>query len=183
MSGRAWKMLLVGSLVLNVFLIGGMAGAAYQYFIAHGGKTVATAQQQQPRALRFAADELSQARQKEFVEALKTSRRDARPYAREAREDRLEVLRLLAAPQLDRGALDMALKRTREADIALRSRVEQGVADFAATLTPEERVKFAEGLRERGQWRVAQAQQLQQQTQQQREKQRQQQEGEQPASE
>src|SRR5579859_5134918 len=101
MSGRAWKMLLVGSLVLNVFLIGGVAGAAYQYFVAHGGKTVA-AQQQQPRALRFAADELSEARQKEFVEALKTSRRDARQYAREGREDRLEVLRMLAAPQLDR---------------------------------------------------------------------------------
>jgi uncharacterized membrane protein len=179
MSGRAWKMLLVGSLVLNVFLIGGVAGAAYQYFVAHGGKTVA-AQQQQPRALRFAADELSEARQKEFVEALKTSRRDARQYAREGREDRLEVLRLLAAPQLDRVALDMALNRTREADIALRSRVEQGVADFAATLTPDERAKFAEGLRERGQWRVAQAQQ---QIQQQREAQRQQQAGDKSASE
>lgn len=180
MSGRAWKMLLVGSLVLNVFLIGGVAGAAYQYFVAHGGKTVA-AQQQQPRALRFAADELSEARQKEFVEALKTSRRDARQYAREGREDRLEVLRLLAAPQLDRVALDMALNRTREADIALRSRVEQGVADFAATLTPDERAKFAEGLRERGQWRVAQAQQ--QKIQQQREAQRQQQAGDKSASE
>jgi uncharacterized membrane protein len=53
----------------------------------------------------------------------------------------------------------VALNRTREADIALRSRVEQSVADFAATLSPDERVKFAEGLRERGQWRLAQAQQ------------------------
>jgi uncharacterized membrane protein len=179
MSVRAWKMLLVGSLVLNVFLIGGVAGGAYQYFVAHGGKPV-LAQQQQPRALRFAADDLSEARQKQFVEALKTSRREARQYAREAREDRLEVLRLLAAPQLDRVALDMALNRTREADITLRSRVEQGVADFAATLTPDERVKFAEGLRERGQWRIAQAQQ---QTQQRLEKQQAQQESEKPASE
>ncbi|BCG00892.1 hypothetical protein PPGU19_054600 [Paraburkholderia sp. PGU19] len=157
MSGRAWKFLLVGSLVLNVFLIGGVAGGAYQWFVAHGGVTAAS--QPQPRALRFAAEGLSAERQQQFVDALKDARREAREYARDGREDRREVLRLLAAPQLDRAALDVALNRTREADIALRSRVEQSVADFAATLSPDERVKFAEGLRERGQWRLAQAQQ------------------------
>ena len=157
MSGRAWKFLLIGSLVLNVFLIGGVAGGAYQWFVAHGRTT--TAAQPQPRALRFAAEGLSADRQKQFVDVLKDARREARQYAREGREDRREVLRLLSAPQLDRTALDAALNRTREADLALRSRVEQSVADFAATLTPDERVKFAEGLRERGQWRIAQAQQ------------------------
>ncbi|MBN3766275.1 periplasmic heavy metal sensor [Burkholderia sp. Ac-20365] len=175
MSGRAWKFLLVGSLVLNVFLIGGVAGGAYQWFAAHG-RTTATAAQPQPRALRFAAEELSVERQRQFVDALKDARREAREYAREGRDDRREVLRLLAAPQLDRTALDQALNRTREADIALRSRVEQGVADFAATLSPEERVKFAEGLRERGQWRIAQAQQ-------QRQQQKQPAQNDQPASE
>ena len=166
MSGRAWRFLLIGSLVLNVFLIGGVAGGAYQWFVAHGRTAAAT--QPQPRALRFAAEGLSAERQKQFVDALKNARRDARDYAREGREERREVLRLLAAPQLDRTALDMALNRTREADIALRSRVEQSVADFAATLSPEERVKFADGLRERGQWRIAQAQrQVQQRLQQQ----------------
>ena len=157
MSGRAWKFLLVGSLVLNVFLIGGVAGGAYQWYVARGGATAAT--QPQSRALRFAAEGLSAERQQQFVDALKDARREARAYARDGREDRREVLRLLAAPQLDRAALDVALNRTREADIALRSRVEQSVADFAATLSPDERVKFAEGLRERGQWRLAQAQQ------------------------
>ncbi|AMV44380.1 MULTISPECIES: periplasmic heavy metal sensor [Paraburkholderia] len=157
MSGRAWKFLLVGSLVLNVFLIGGVAGGAYQWFVAHGGATAAA--QPQSRALRFAAEGLSAERQQQFVDALKDARREAREYARDGREDRREVLRLLAAPQLDRAALDVALNRTREADIALRSRVEQSVVDFAATLSPDERVKFAEGLRERGQWRLAQAQQ------------------------
>jgi uncharacterized membrane protein len=157
MSGRAWKVLLVGSLVLNVFLIGGVAGGAYQWFVAHGG--AAAAAQAQPRALRFAAAGLSVERQQQFVDALKTARREAREYARDGREDRREVLRLLAAPQLDRAALEVALNRTREADIALRSRVEQSVADFAATLSPDERVKFAEGLRERGNWRLPRAQQ------------------------
>ncbi|ACC73211.1 periplasmic heavy metal sensor [Paraburkholderia phymatum] len=154
MSARACKFLLVGSLVLNVFLLGGVAGGAYQWFAGHGRPTTAAAQ---PRALRFAAEELSADRQKQFFTALKEARREAREYAREGREQRREVLRLLAAPQLDRTALDMALNRTRAADIALRSRIEQGVADFAATLSPDERVKFAEGLSERGQWRLPQS--------------------------
>jgi uncharacterized membrane protein len=34
--------------------------------------------------------------------------------------------------------------------------VESGVADFAATLSPEERVAFVESLKLRGQWREPQ---------------------------
>ncbi|MEX3932370.1 periplasmic heavy metal sensor [Paraburkholderia phymatum] len=185
MSGRGWKYLLIGSLVLNVFMIGGVAGGAYQWLITHGRTTVAA--QPQPRALRFAAQGLSEERQNQFVDALKAARREARTYAREGREERREVLRLLSAPQLDRAALDSALNRTREADIALRTRVEQSVADFAATLSPDERAKFAEGLRERGQWRIAQAQQQAQQQAKQAEQQLQQrlqqEQGEEPASE
>jgi uncharacterized membrane protein len=63
------------------------------------------------------------------------------------------VLALLAAPQFDRTALDAALQRTRAADIALRTEVEDSVANFATTLTPDERVKFAEGLKQAGNWR------------------------------
>jgi uncharacterized membrane protein len=150
MNGRSWKILLVVSLVLNVFLIGGIAGGAYQWFAAHGGAAKGPAQH---TALRFAADELSTDRQRQFFEALKAARRVGRDYAREGREGRREVLEQLAAPQLDRAALDAALQRTRNADSDLRAQVEGGVADFAATLTPEERVKFVDGLKLAGQWR------------------------------
>jgi uncharacterized membrane protein len=150
MNGRSWKILLVVSLVLNVFLLGGIAGGAYQWFAAHGGWGKAPAQR---TALRFAAEDLPAERQKQFIDALKDARREGRDYAREGREGRHEVLTLLAAPQLDRAALDAALQRTREADSALRAQVESGVADFAATLTPEERIKFANGLKLAGQWR------------------------------
>lgn len=150
MSGRSWKILLVASLVLNVFLLGGIAGGAYQWFAAHGGLAKAPPQR---TALRFAAEDLSPERQKQFIEALKAGRREGRDYAREGREGRHEVLSLLAAPQLDRAALDAALQRTRAADSALRAQVEGSVADFAATLSPEERVQFADGLKQAGQWR------------------------------
>ncbi|SIN90681.1 periplasmic heavy metal sensor [Paraburkholderia phenazinium] len=150
MSGRTWKILLAGSFVLNVFLLGAIAGGAYQWFAAHDK----IARAPQPRtALRFATDGLSPERQKQFMAALKAARRDGKDDARAGREGRHEVLALLAAPQFDRVALDAALQHTREADIALRTEVESSVADFATTLTPDERVKFAEGLKQAGQWR------------------------------
>ena len=151
MNGRSWKVVLAASLVLNVFLLGAIAGGAYQWFAAHGATAVAGAAQQ--HALRFAAAPLSAERQKAFVDALKKARREGRDFAREGREGRREVLRLLAAPQFDRAALDAALARTREADSHLRAEVEGSVADFAASLSPEERAEFADSLKVRGQWR------------------------------
>ncbi|WP_454827762.1 periplasmic heavy metal sensor [Paraburkholderia xenovorans] len=150
MNGRSLKIVLVVSLVLNVFLVGAIVGGAYQWFAAHGAAAPVLAQQ---RALRFAAQTLPAGRQKAFLDSLKNARREGRQYAREGREGRREVLRLLAAPQFDRAALDAALARTREADSHLRAQVEGGVADFAATLSPEERVQFADSLKLRGQWR------------------------------
>lgn len=153
MNSRSWKVLLVASLVLNVFLVGAIVGGAYQWFAAHGATAPVLAQQ---RALRFAAQTLPAERQKAFVDGLKNARREGRLFAREGREGRREVLSLLAAPQFDRAALDAALARTREADSRLRAQVEGSVADFAATLSPEERIQFADSLKLRGQWRESQ---------------------------
>ncbi|WP_322104256.1 periplasmic heavy metal sensor [Paraburkholderia sp. J41] len=158
MNRRSWKALIVGSVLLNVFLLGAIAGGAWRWVAAQG--TMQSLMQKQtaahpgPRtALRFATDDLSPARREQFVEALRAARRAGRADAIEAREDRRAVLDLLAAPTLDRAALDDALARTRAADSALRAKIEGGVADYAATLTPDERQKFAEGLKRSGQWR------------------------------
>ncbi|CAG9258388.1 periplasmic heavy metal sensor [Paraburkholderia unamae] len=156
MNGRSWKPLLVGSVLLNVFLLGAIAGGAWRWFAAHGEPQ---AQPAQHVALRFATEALSPERQQQFVEALKSSRREGRQFAREGRDGRRDLLELLAAPQLDRAAIDAALARTRTADTALRAQVESGVVDFAATLTPAERVTFVEGLEKRGQWRLPPQQQ------------------------
>jgi uncharacterized membrane protein len=154
MNGRSWKIVLGASLVLNVFLLGAIVGGAYQWFAARAAGSVVVAQQH--TALRFAAEPLPVERQKAFADRLKDARRDGRQFAREGREGRRDVLRLLAAPQFDRAALDAALARTREADSSLRAKVEGSVADFAATLSPEQRVEFAESLKLRGQWREPQ---------------------------
>lgn len=151
MNDRSLKFTLLGSVIVNAFLLGGIAGAAYAWYAGGHGKVGAPAQ---AHPLRFAANGLSDARQEAFADALKDARHDGKAFARAGHDGRQDVLGLLAAPQLDRAALDAALARTREADSALRARVEQGVADFAGTLTPQERAKFAEGLRENGQWRL-----------------------------
>jgi uncharacterized membrane protein len=154
MTTRAIKALCVGSLVLNVFLVGAIVGGTYRWFMGQRAQSAATsARPVAPQALRFAAQGLSPERQQQFLDALKQARRDAKPLAQQAREGRREVLRLVAAPQLDRQALDGALASTRRADGALRERIEAAVADFVATLTPAERVTFAQGLTLRGQWR------------------------------
>lgn len=154
MNGRSWKFLLAASLVLNVFLVGAIVGGAYRWFAVRSVTAEAQAQQ---RALRFAAQTLSTERQKAFIDSLKEGRREGRQFAREGREGRRDVLRLLAAPQLDRPALDEALARTRAADSSLRAQMETSVANFAAALTPQERIEFADSLRLRGQWREPQA--------------------------
>ncbi|MCA8061564.1 periplasmic heavy metal sensor [Burkholderia sp. AU38729] len=153
MTERGWKFILVGSVVLNVFMLGAIGGGAYQWFSTHRDLRAAGAPASHT-ALRFAADELPDARQQEFVAALKAARKDGRDFAREGRDDRITVLDLLAAPQLDRTAIDAALERTRAADTALRAQVERSVVDFAATLTPDERAKFVDGLRRSGNWRL-----------------------------
>ncbi|RDU95998.1 periplasmic heavy metal sensor [Trinickia dinghuensis] len=154
MTTRAIKALCVGSIVLNVFLVGAIVGGTYRWFTAERGLPAAVKTKGgAPQALRFAAQDLSPERQRQFLDALKQARRDGRPLAQQAREGRRDVLRLVGAPQFDRQSLDDALASTRDADRALRERVETAVADFVATLTPAERATFAQSLRLHGQWR------------------------------
>jgi uncharacterized membrane protein len=162
MNGHSLKWALIASLVLNIFLLGAIAGGTYQWFASrpHGAAgDVQTQAQPQQHALRFAAGQLSDERRQQFAQDLQQARRDGRAYVRSGREGRRDVLRLLGEPQLNRPALDAALARTRNADEALRARVEQGVADFAASLSPQERAQFADSLREYGQWRQPAAKQ------------------------
>jgi len=152
MNSRLVRVLVIVSVLLNVFLIGGIVGGGYRWVAAQ--RSVAA---QQARPLRFAAKGLSQERQQQFVEDLQQARRNSRTLAQDSRQGRLDVAQVLAAPQFDPTALDAALARTRNADVALRIRVEQTIATFAGSLSPEERVIFADGLKRDGLLRVAPA--------------------------
>jgi len=147
MNGQKCKWLLIVSLILNIFLIGSIAGGAYKLFTS-GATTVNGPLAE--RGLRFAADNLTPERKQAFRKALRDTRKEARPLVAAARTARSEVRALVAAPVFDREAVKAALDRTREADIALRMRIEQGLIDFTATLSPEERAKLAQGMARSG---------------------------------
>jgi uncharacterized membrane protein len=141
---RRWLLL---SLVLNVFLAGGVAGGAARWWLTERG--AGTTANEPPRGLRYAADELSPEQRRGFRLGLRDARRAASAPLQAAREGRQEVLRLLREPQLDSAAVARALARTREADMAARARFETSVVEFARTLSPGERQTFADGLARR----------------------------------
>ena len=161
MSPRTLKTLVAVSLVLNVFLLGAIAGGAY--WLSGPFAQQRTAAAQQPRGIRFAAADLSPERQRQLREALRKTRRESLPLIRDARDGRIDLAHLLAAQEFDRHALDDALARTREADVALRARIEGTVADFAATLTPEERLKLVGAMERYGPLRAVPAEERPQQ--------------------
>ena len=145
MPVKRLKTLLVVSAVLNIFLLGAIGGGTYRWIEKQ--KADALAQQ---RGLRFAAAELPQARRDQLRDALRQTRRETLPLILSARSGRIDVVQALQSPQFDRAALDAALARTRDADMAVRARVEGTVADFAATLDAGERMKLVDALQRHG---------------------------------
>jgi len=143
------KTLLVVSLLLNVFLVGGMAGGLYQWLGHNRAQPLAVAEPQ--RGLRQALVQLPDVSRRQLRQLLRQTRIDSQPLLLAGRQARLDVVERLQQPSLDRNALDADLSRAREADSALRARVETALADFAAGLSLEDRQKLADSLYVRGQ--------------------------------
>lgn len=141
MNDSTLKRWLIASLVVNLFLAGGIAGGAWRWWTAQQAAAAT-----QSRGLRLAADELSAKQRRTFLLGLREAREGAAALIQSARDSRQEVLRLLRAPQFDSTAVARALVSTRDVDAALRARVETSVVDFAATLSYDDRQKLANGL-------------------------------------
>lgn len=146
MKGRGLQILLICSLVLNVFVIGGIVGAAIMWHRAEAERPVAVGGLGRAGRLRQAAMVLSPPYRRELRFTLIETMKDLRPQIQDAREARLEVGRLLDQPKLDGPTLKAALDKARTADVAIRTRLETVVADFAARLPAEEREALARGL-------------------------------------
>ena len=142
MNDLSLKRWLIVSLVVNVFVVGAVAGGAARWWLAE--RSVAAAEP--PRGLRHAADDLPAEQRRNFLVGLRNARRAAAEPLRVAREGRQDVLRLMRAPTFEADALAQTLARTRAADLAARERFEAAVVDFATTLSPAEREKLADGL-------------------------------------
>jgi uncharacterized membrane protein len=154
MTSRGVKIVLVLSVVFNIFVVGAAVGGAYRW-LSVGQESRSPHVQQ--RGLRFAASDLSPALQLAFRASLRETRSGSSALIDAGRSGRTEAIQTLLAPQFDKGAASAALARTREADFAFRKRVEEAIVDFAETLSPDEREKFVMGLEQRGPLRRAAA--------------------------
>ncbi|RUZ66094.1 periplasmic heavy metal sensor, partial [Mesorhizobium sp. M7A.F.Ca.US.003.02.2.1] len=83
---------------------------------------------------------------KAFREALRQVRVQSRQIILDGQQARQEAADLLQQPVMDKAALSAALERARDADVTVRSRLEQAIVDFAASTSPENRSVLAQAL-------------------------------------
>jgi len=147
MTVRSLKPWLLVSVLLNVFLIGGVGGGLY-HWMANAKPAEAVVNQ---HGLRQAMFKLAPERRKELRQLLRHNKADSQPLVMAGREARMGVIKQLQAPTLDRDELVSELAKAREADAALRALVDTTLAQFASTLPQDERQKLVEALYMRGQ--------------------------------
>ena len=140
------KPLLTVSLVLNIFLIGGVAGGLYQW-LSHPKPMVGAVVQ---HGLRQIMVQLPEQRRHQLRHLLRETRDESQPMILAGRQARQDVIQQLRAPTLDRDALVADLGRARDADAALRARVDTTLAQFATTLPVDEREQLAKSMYMRG---------------------------------
>ena len=149
MTVRSLKPWLFVSVLLNVFLIGGVGGGLY-----HGMASAKPAQVLvNQHGLRQAMINLPPERRRELRQLLRQNSADSQPLIMAGREARMGVIKQLEAPTLDHEVLVAELAKAREADAALRALVDGTLAQFAGTLPQDERQKLVEALYLRGQER------------------------------
>ena len=132
--------LLIASVVLNVFLAGALAGGAVWI---RSGKSA------QGTSLEAAGGRLPDQQRTLFRKALREVRRESRDIILDGQQARREAADLLQQPVLDTAALSAALERARNADVTVRTRLEQRIIEFAAAGSAEDRGVLAEGLSRR----------------------------------
>jgi uncharacterized membrane protein len=135
MSPRSLTIALLVSAALNIFLV----GAAIGLFLFGPPR-------HPPFPLRDAAMGLDPANRAAFSQTVRDQFDASRPLLTDARGARREARRLMLTQPFDAEATRAALARARSDDQQVRQRIEDAVVDFAAKLSPEERVKLSDGI-------------------------------------
>lgn len=133
---KRWQSaLLIVSVVLNIFLVGAIAGGLWRWthHPAAGWRALAAASLPPDQA-------------KAFRRAVRQTVRDNIDAVRDAREARAEAAKLFIQPRFNSAAVIAQLQRAQVADAMLRGRIETTVVTFAATLPLEERQALAQAL-------------------------------------
>ena len=134
------------SVLLNLFAVGALVGAAVTWTHVQPGLQSALRR----RPFRAAAAALPAQDRQRFVQVLHETSRGARDLQQTARDSRRDAARLFVQPEFDANAVNAALTRARDADVAVRARLEQAVVGAAAALPQTERVAIAQALAQGG---------------------------------
>lgn len=139
------RLLLAGSLALNLFL-GGVIGGA----LVTGARE--RDRPPPPRRMSYlaAADRLDEADGARLRALLTQKAEDTRPRLQALRAARRQAEAAMAAPEYNPDAVRAALERSRAEELALRREVDDAVIAFAVTLDPEDREAIAPMFRRRG---------------------------------
>jgi uncharacterized membrane protein len=137
MTARGSRILVVASVVLNVFLAGALAGGVVWLMSSKPGPGT---------SLESAGGQLPEEDRTAFRNAMRAVRHDSHQIILDGQQARREAAALLQQPTLDAAALLAALQRTRDADVTVRTRLEQRIVEFAAASSVEDRRLLAEGL-------------------------------------
>jgi uncharacterized membrane protein len=94
-------------------------------------------------AMLNAVQAIPPARRQLLFQVMREQALQAAPDLRSAREARQTAAQLIAVPVYDAVAVEGALKRAREHDLAARAKVDAALAARLARFTPEERAAYA----------------------------------------
>jgi uncharacterized membrane protein len=139
---KRWRtVLLIVSLVVNIFLIGLIGGGIWHWthnpaFGLRGAWRMR------------AADALPEPQAEAFRQMIRTTLHANIGLARRGRAARAEAARLFVQPQFDANAVTTRLDQARAADMAMRTQLEHSVVSFSASLPKDQREKLADALKE-----------------------------------
>ena len=143
MNGSWVKIALAASLAVNLFVIGAVAGAAFQ-----GHRAVAMRAGMGPgNPLMRVGERLPEAERQAFLQQIRQAGRANRLLLETNRAARDKVAEVFAAPTFDAAAASTALAASRDAETGARTALENAVVEFAKGLNADDRRILAEGLR------------------------------------
>lgn len=138
------KIALACSLAVNLFMVGAVAGAAFQ---RHRTVEMRGGPVQGGNPLMRVGESLPDAQRQAFRTQMRQAGLANRPLLETNRAARDKVAEVFAAPTFDAAAASAALAASREAETAARAQLEGAVVQFAQGLSVEDRKILAEGLR------------------------------------
>jgi uncharacterized membrane protein len=135
---RAAKMTLVGSIILNVLLLGFVLGQSPRRFDRN-----ALRQQRMEQVIK----DLPEASQQRLRERFQQLRATADPLFEQMRKVQDEAVQLLGSESFDEAALDRQEAKINELRAQMSKQLSQSVKSALKDLSPEERRRFAQMLR------------------------------------